>query len=307
MEYPLSELKKYFRGEDNSESAAKKAYINFFFVEKKIEEIERMAKEIDEEYTKNKEDSMKRVDFEGDVWKIKDKEPNQELLSLLISKNCLIVLRNDDYPYRVVIGVPHQAAIGEEHICEKGNKRSDENAASYALVAFTRLKENHIPCKLVIAAHSTATDPNKDLKSPYCEEMFRNTTELLLECHGAAKHRVLDFELSAGKNALSNPEKFGRLLASELEWKYTLGVQEKPGEEKAFILEKDGTERKGKLENPAINTNSLDEAGKKKIPALHLEAKPAFRKPVDRSNTVTPDGAVLGQALAQTIIKYCAK
>lgn len=61
LEYPISELKKYFRGEDNSESADKRAYINFFFIEKKVEELEEMAKEIDEEYDQTGSEKMKRV------------------------------------------------------------------------------------------------------------------------------------------------------------------------------------------------------------------------------------------------------
>lgn len=52
LEYPLSELNKYFKKEDGSESADKKAEIFLFFVEKKIEELEEIAKEIDEDYNK---------------------------------------------------------------------------------------------------------------------------------------------------------------------------------------------------------------------------------------------------------------
>jgi hypothetical protein len=40
------------------------------------------------------------------------------------------------------------------------------------------------------------------------------------------------------------------------------------------------------------------------MPALHIEAKPAFCKPADLTNTVTPDGLMLGRALAQAIIAY---
>lgn len=61
LEYPISELKKYFRGEDNSESADKKANIDLFFIKKKIEELEGMAKEIDEEYDETGSEKMERV------------------------------------------------------------------------------------------------------------------------------------------------------------------------------------------------------------------------------------------------------
>lgn len=50
MEYPISELKKYFQGKDGSESPGEKANVNLFFVEKKIEELKGAAKEIDQDY-----------------------------------------------------------------------------------------------------------------------------------------------------------------------------------------------------------------------------------------------------------------
>jgi hypothetical protein len=50
MEYPISELKKYFQGKDESESPGEKENFNLFFVEKKIEELEAIAKEIDQDY-----------------------------------------------------------------------------------------------------------------------------------------------------------------------------------------------------------------------------------------------------------------
>ena len=55
---------------------------------------------------------------------------------------------------------------------------------------------------------------------------------------------------------------------------------------------------------PANETSSLREAGKKGIPALHLEAKPQFRIPDNGSNSITPDGFILGRALAQAIIEF---
>ena len=74
-----------------------------------------------------------------------------------------------------------------------------------------------------------------------------------------------------------------------------------------MIFGADGTEREGELELAARNTTSLVEAEKHGVPALHLEAKPAFRKPADGTNTVTPDGLVLGRAIAQAIILYLSE
>lgn len=74
---------------------------------------------------------MKRVIFEREIWAIENKEPTQELLSFLMDKDCLLVISSGEPSYKAILGVPHQAAIGEKYICEKARNRvSDENAAS---------------------------------------------------------------------------------------------------------------------------------------------------------------------------------
>jgi len=248
---------------------------------------------------------MNTVSYKGKIWASKHKEFDPSLLHPLTSKNHLLVLRHGKPPYRVTFGVPHQAKVGEEHICDKTKKRpSDENAASYVLAAFSILKEHDIPCKLVIFAHSTTKDPNKNTATPYWEEIFQNDTKLLFECHGLGEDKKLDIELSAGQNDTTDTKKYGQLLASSLKNLCDLGVQKEAGKEDAIIYRKDGTkDLKGKLQKPGIETGSLKEAQKRKLPSLHLEAKPRFRIPEDISNTVTPDGLILGQALAQVIIR----
>lgn len=246
---------------------------------------------------------MKLTIYEGKIWTSRNKEVDPSLLQLLTSKDGLIILSHGKPPYKVILGVPHQAAVGEEHICESGQQRdSDENAASYALVAFTILKEHEIPCKLVIAAHLTKQDPNKHPETLYCEEVFRNPTRLFLECHGMGDTRKLDLELSAGANDLANTIDFGRTLASAIPQRYSLGVQKKAGTDDSLIF-RNGKEEVGKLERPATKTESLKEAKRGQIAALHIEAKPKFRIPADKTNSVTPDGLIVGQALAQMIIK----
>lgn len=246
---------------------------------------------------------IKHVKYDSEIWAIG--EYHTSLADFLTAKDCLLVLHNGKPPYKVVLGVPHQAAVGEDRICERGESRnSDENAASYALVVYSTLVENDSPCKLVIMAHSTKIDPNKKTDSPYCKEIFKDPTELILECHGAGPNRLLDLELSAGSNDLAKPIEFGRVLFSSLERKYTLGVQKKPGADYAIIFKKNGTQTEGKLQLPGNETTSLIEARKRKIPAMHLEAKPAFRIPQDRSNSVSPDGLNLGRSLAQSIITF---
>jgi hypothetical protein len=167
---------------------------------------------------------MNLLHYEKEIWASKYKEIAPVLLGLLTSKDCLVVLTHGKAPYRVIFGVPHQAAVGTPIICEKSNngkgRASDENAASFALVAFSLLKDHDIPCKLVIAAHPTNTDPNKDVNSDYCKEVFREPAELLFECHGAKSQRKLDLELSAGQNALSDRKAFGEFVASTLKNQY---------------------------------------------------------------------------------------
>lgn len=249
-------------------------------------------------------EKKKRITYKGEIWAKKNKEFNPELFKLLASKDCLVVLSHGKPPYKVILGVPHQAAIGEKYICEsKAQRKSDENVASYALVTFTTLKEHKVPCKLVIMAHSTMSDPNKDTVSPYFQEISKDPSEVLIECHGAGISRKLDLELSAGKNKLSDIIGFGKLLGSALQRKWTLGVQKQAGANNALIFQQDGKISDGQLENPATKTISLIKAEEKKIHAFHLEAKPQFRKACDGKNKVTDDGFALGCALAQAIIR----
>jgi hypothetical protein len=247
---------------------------------------------------------MKHIQYRGKLWTSRFKEYDPSLLGLLKSKDCLIVLSHGKPPYRVILGVPHQAAVGEAYICEKGKRRdSDENAAGYALVVYSLLKEHDIPCKLVIMAHSTVDDPNKNLSTPYCQEVFGEPAELFFECHGAGGGRDYDLELSAGRNPISHPTEFARSLAGSLQHGYDLAAQEKHGETFATVFLKGGGEKKGVLQNPGTGTISLVEAGKRNIPALHLEAKPKFRKSDGKKDGITDDSFVLGRGIAQTILK----
>lgn len=50
LSYPLKELKKYFTEEDSHELNDESAYIFLFFVQKHIEELKKIAQEIDNEY-----------------------------------------------------------------------------------------------------------------------------------------------------------------------------------------------------------------------------------------------------------------
>ncbi len=254
---------------------------------------------------------IKYTDY-GQLWQIPEQVPHPALETLLTAEDHLIVLRHGQPPYKVVFGVPHQISVSGWRICERRmdkhgsikSRKGDNNVASYALVAFSRLRDQNVPCKMVIMAHATTHDPNKIIGSPYCQAIFSQESKLLFECHACSSKRHLDLELSAGKNPLTPTIPFGRILGARLGYRYKLGLQSKAGKSEALILEPDGTEIEGELQLPATKTTSLTEAGERGLPALHLEAKPFLRIPKDLTNSVSAHGLILGIAIAETIIQF---
>lgn len=246
--------------------------------------------------------------YAGQIWEHRSSRVySPELLGLLESKDTLVILKNEEPPFHVVIGVPHQAAVGVTTIAEdwtnpRGRKGrpSDENAASFALAVFSKLCDQKIPCKLVIAAHSTDHDPNKDANSPYCKEVFSEKTHLLLECHGAGDRQEQDIEISAGTNSLGKALDFGRQLATKLNYQYSLSAQIEAGSRKAKSISKE-EEIDTTLVLPALETTSLLQAEKMGIAALHLEAKPRFRISKN-DDSISTDGLILGNAIAEVIL-----
>jgi hypothetical protein len=249
-----------------------------------------------------------RVEYDSDLWILS--RPSPLLADLLEAQERLLVLRCGPPPYRVVLGVPHHASVTQDFICQERRdatgrpwlRDADKGSATYALVAFSTLRERGISTKLVVMLHSLFVDPNKVLTSAYCQEVFAEPTALLLECHGAGPQRVLALELSAGSNALAETEAFARALDRGLGRRFTWAYQARGGSAEAVVLRMDGSGDRGMLELPALNTASLTAAAERNIPALHLEAKPAFCDPKDGTNTVTPEGLLLGRALARAIV-----
>jgi hypothetical protein len=241
-----------------------------------------------------------------------------ELGDLLCRQDHLLVLSHGTPPYAVTLGVPHQTAIGADRICRHRlgldglpcPRDGDENAASFALAAFHDLKQAGAAVRLVVMAHATTHDPNKLPGSPYCQEVFAVPTRLLLECHGSGRQRRLDIEVSAGRNLLAQPRRFAGRLAAGLPapqaFAYTLGAQLEPGKSRAEIWRSGAWAEQGVLELPARQTTSLVEAGARGIPALHLEARPLFRRPASGKGGLTPDGRVLGQAIAAAVLTSAA-
>ncbi len=230
-------------------------------------------------------------------------ENEPELYKALLSKDCLIEISSSIQPYDVVIGVPHQTAIGIGYIAENNHKRvSDEGAAFYALVIFTTLANLGIPNKIVIAAHDTQYDPNKEPNSSYWKAIFFDKMRLLLECHGS-KDREIDLEVSSGTNSLGKPSVFGHILAKELNYQYSLIAQENAKSNEGMQIEI-SEDKPTKLKYAALSTKSLTEAGDRCIPAFHIEATPKFRIPENKSNNLTTDGLILGQAIGNALSKY---
>ena len=166
----------------------------------------------------------------------------------------------------------------------KKGRVSDENVGISALVLWEVFRQEGISARFVIAAHATDHDPNKTPGCSYWECIFVDPLpDLLIELHGAKnddnfaqngnKH---DMELSSGKDQAAEPLIFGRLMANERDG-YNIGVQEKPGINKALKIN-GKLEEVSLLDNPALYTLSLAHAGKLGLPAFHLELKPMFRK-----------------------------
>jgi hypothetical protein len=255
---------------------------------------------------------QREIHSPGELWAVPGVLPADDLLQGFLARDRLLSLRFGQPPYRVVFGVPHQSAVGNGQICERrlgpngrpDPRPADENAAAYALAAFSHLTHLGVPCKLVIMAHATRQDPNKDPASPYCQQIFAEAAGLLFECHGMSQNRRLDLELSAGCNRRSQPLRLARLLAGELQWDSPIGAQAKPCNREAYILHADGSIHSGQLQRAALNTTSLDIAAERGMQAYHLEARPIFRVPEDGSNTLTPSGLRLGEAIANALQAY---
>lgn len=233
--------------------------------------------------------------------------PPADLLALLAARDILIEVRTADPP-RVVLGVPHHAALGVDRIAERrpeGGRVADENAVLYALVALQHLAALGVVGQLVVAAHATDHDPNKLPTSPYCRRILASGADLLIECHGAGRRAPHDLELSAGRNHVADPLRFGGALARALGPGFHLAAQRVPGASGAVLMDARGAGTGGSvLRFPALRTRSLSSAGERGMAALHLEAKPRFRTRGDGSPSVTASGHRLGRALATAAAQY---
>jgi len=237
--------------------------------------------------------------------------PHPELAALLDRQDTLVELRSGDAAPRIALGVPHHAALGVDRIAEQrpeGGRVADENAVLYALVCFDALTRGGTPSRLLVAAHATDHDPNKDGQSPYCENVLEGSgLALLIECHGAGRRAPHDLELSAGRNPHAEPLRFGRLLARALGQGFHLAAQAQPGTRAALLLDARGEESGvAALRFPALRTESLASAGARGIAALHLEAKLRFRSRGDGTTGVTASGRRLGDSLAVASREYLA-
>lgn len=250
------------------------------------------------------------LQYSGPIWEGQAVEP--ALWDLLLQKDLLLDLASGEPPFQVVLGVPHHANHGVDHIAEdwvnprsgQNGRAADETTGLAGLAVFSALREKGIACRLVIAAHPTDHDPNKAPGSPYWTQVFSDPLpRLLFELHGAANHRRHALELSAGRNRVADPLIFGKTLAYFLAEDGILAAQNRPGESEAHLF-KSRQETNGKLQNPALETLSLYEAGERGVPALHLEMKAMFRAPdPDYPLAPRPNAAAwqLARALANTI------
>ena len=251
---------------------------------------------------------MRTTQYSGAIWQGPSVHP--ELWDLLQQKDLLIELAGGPAPYQVVLGVPHHAGVGIDSIAEdwihpktgKRGRPADETTGLAGLAVFQALREKGISVRLVIAAHPTDHDPNKTPGCPYWERIFDRSSGppgLLLELHGAGRHRRHALELSAGQNKAADALLFGGVLAYFLNGDWVFAVQERPGKKTAKLYE-NGQHSSGRLQNPALETLSLIYAGQIGIPALHLEMKVMFRQP-DPAHPQAPRPGELAWQMARAL------
>lgn len=254
---------------------------------------------------------MQRHIFAGEVWDGTALRP--AVWDLLLQKDLLLELTAGQPPYQIILGAPHHAAPGVKQIAEKWlhprrgkpGRSADENTGLIALATLRACGELEIPTRLVIAVHPTDHDPNKTSHSPYWRSVlgqpaYESTVPLLFELHGAGDRHVHDLELSAGRNALGQPLAFGAALAEHLPAEWKLASQTHPGTRQGWLFSP--TPGPAKLDNPALETGILKDAGLLGMPALHLEMKTFFRRPdPDFPDSPRPSQAawLLAHALAQ--------
>lgn len=247
---------------------------------------------------------MRRIRYRGELFE--EGRPGPHLAALLASRDTLVEISNDEPTHDVVIGAPHHAPLGTPRIAEKSSRPrvADEGAALVALATHDALRKRGIASRLLIAVHATDHDPNKQLASPYCRDLFARPAKLLVECHGASANRSNELELTSGMNRLSRPREFGALLSGALDSRYALAAQHTPGGREAMIFESGGQRTQGALALPALKTQSLAEAMNRSMHALHLEATPRFRTSWRNPNTLTRNGQELATAVADAIADY---
>jgi hypothetical protein len=94
------------------------------------------------------------------------------------------------------------------------------------------------------------------------------------------------------------------MLASVLKYKYSLAAQVEAGKKDAILITGEGEKEETRLQLAALDTLTLRKAMDVGVPAIHIEAKPKFRIPNDKSNSLTLDGAILGQGIANSFLEY---
>ena len=248
---------------------------------------------------------LQRVRYTDDLWD--GAGVASPLWNLLAQKDRLVEITTGAPPYQVVLGVPHHGAPGVEQIAEdwvnpktgQMGRTSDDSAGLFGLACFTVLREAGISARLLIACHPTDHDPNK-VPGPYWEAVFQEPLpKLLLELHGAARHRRHDLELSAGQCAGARPDLFGKAMAHFLRGPWILAVQKEPGISEAFLFKGNG-HTSGRLQNPALETAIFKAAGEQGLEALHLEMKYPFRQP-DPDHPTAPTPTPAAWRLARAI------
>jgi hypothetical protein len=187
----------------------------------------------------------------------------------------------------IVVGVPHHAPAGVEHLHCPEHRESDENVGFLG-----RYLAEKLSCCSIIACNYTV-DVNKYFRTDYCMQIASWNPKVLVEIHGHGSGKAKsDIEISSGSTNNDRSEALARALNTKLSGIAMLD---------SFSI--CGTY--DKLDLAAKNTVTINDG--RWIP-YHIELPKEIRKPSDANTGKPPEtGYAFCDALAEALIEIHRK